>query len=141
MSAPEPLTLTLEEAAQLLGEQGLVLILDGASGAASRWSVRPWSAPRDWMKEELGATWPEVVGAARGRPVVARDEAAELRAALREWREAGRAEAAAHKAWNNAIAAQPPLTKYIDDWQAAKDRLDDAMAALRRLAATEGRGE
>ena len=82
MSAPEPLTLTLEEAAQLLGEQGLVLILDGASGAASRWSVRPWSAPRDWMKEELGATWPEVVGAARGRPVVARDEAAELRAAL-----------------------------------------------------------
>lgn len=83
MTAPEPLTLTLEEAAQLLGEQGLVLILDGASGAASRWSVRPWSAPRDWMREELGATWPEVVGAARGRPVMARDEAAELRAAVK----------------------------------------------------------
>lgn len=83
MSTPEPLTLTLEEAAQLLGEQGLVLTRDGASGAASRWSVRPWSAPRDWMKEELGATWPEVVGAALGRPVVARDEAAELRAAVK----------------------------------------------------------
>lgn len=85
MTAPEPLTLV--ELVRHLGEHDywlgydssgmyIAMPVDGNSPAACGTGSTPWEAASDAMPE---------------RQVAPRDEAAELRAALREWSEANRA--------------------------------------------------
>lgn len=75
MTAPEPLTTTLEELAVL---HGIVVWKDPTSEA---WVagypryVSPHSL--EWEPLGIGATWPEAASDALHRPVVARDEAAD----------------------------------------------------------------
>lgn len=86
MTAPtEPLVMSLEEAGALLAEHALVLLFDGDHDASVAWAVRPQWGPERWMRETLGSSWPEAVSEALGRPVVARDPAAELRAAAQRY--------------------------------------------------------
>ena len=77
--SPAPLTLSLETAVLELTAKGWFL-----TGDIECWRV--------WAIDEGGevtlvsrrATWPEAVSVALGYPVVARDDAAELRAALKQ---------------------------------------------------------
>lgn len=87
----EPLVLTLEEAMRMADSEAqfpfvYVWLKDG------EWCTKSLAGPH--MKH---ASWPEAYSRAFGRPVVARDEAAELRAenerlraAIREWFDADR---------------------------------------------------
>lgn len=78
---PEPLRLSLEEAVMRVSNGNCSLICRGNSDdyPASRWLVIGQYA--NTLGE--GATWPEAVSQALGVPVVERDEAAELKEAVR----------------------------------------------------------
>lgn len=82
----EPKTHTPQEALRLLRERGMELTFDSNDAT-------PWAVYRDngeYLNEYLhfGQTQEEVLSAALGVRVVARDEAAELRAALDAARDA-----------------------------------------------------
>lgn len=125
MSAAEPLTMTLEEALRRLHEDDVWL---EPSKAGDGWVVYRWNDVTDQIElHGDGATWPETVSAALGVRVVARDEAAELKEALREFFKAEAAVAALYH----------PNGIYTDFYEAA-DIANAARENLRRLAASEG---
>lgn len=74
----QPLHLTLEEAMAAVDHPGWYLQRRTYDDAPDEWLV----VDRFGGIRGTGHTWPEAVSAALGRPVVARDDAAELRAAL-----------------------------------------------------------
>ena len=120
MNDQAPLTLTLEEALVLLsGEQCYLR----PSVLGRSWTILP-TGHTEWIIER--DTWPEAISVALGRPVVARDEAAELKAAIREW-------VAAYDDW------QEPSIPNLDraGLDATEDRLWAAEDNLRRLAGGE----
>lgn len=86
-TAPEPLVLTLEEVMVLLAGQdlGLVYRADIEADPFEAWLVvdKATGVNAGW-----GMTWMEAAAKMFGRPVVARDEAAELRTELDEFRTA-----------------------------------------------------
>ena len=117
MTAPEPLTLV--ELVRHLGEHDywlgydssgmyIAMPVDKDSPAACGTGGTPWEAANEAMP---------------GHPVVARDDAAELRAAVREYRHA--------RDWYRYAWGTP-------DENGAHGRLAAADEALHRLAATEG---
>lgn len=131
MTAPtEPLVMTLEGAILEISLQGWNI---------SRSINREWFVQRDSRPDDEGLSdveltgfdsWPEAVSAALGRPVVARDDAAELRAAIREWVEATDDAELFELDQSNA---------YGTDHADAENRVVAAVKALRAaLAATEG---
>lgn len=67
----EPLALTLEEALTRIEDLGCWLVGE-STGSLILWRVEPDNID--------GYSWPEVVSKVLGRPVVARDSAAELKA-------------------------------------------------------------
>lgn len=79
----EPKTLTPAEALRRLREEGMELTFD--SNDATPWAVHRERGGTLPEYLHFGQTQEEVLSAALGVPVVARDEAAELRAALREY--------------------------------------------------------
>lgn len=87
MTAPtEPLVTSLEEALRRLHENGRWL---EPSMVGDGWVVHYWNDVTDEVEiHGAGATWPEAVSIALGRPVVARDSAADLEAELSKWRSA-----------------------------------------------------
>lgn len=120
MTAPqEPLVMTLEEGLSL-AKKYMVAYLEESS----------------WP-DELREKWPEDLDADYRtlfeRPVVARDDAAELRAAIREWCAAVEAE---RSAWDSACAAYTDKTLW-DKHQEAKRLVIAAEVRLHTLAATE----
>ena len=118
MTASEPTAMTLSEFLSLAAER--------------KWDVTFYGHPSTCLiVDDFGddiaheGWWPEAASAAVGSPVVERDEAAELRAAVREWAEA---EAAYRDALNGFEPS--PLTAAIKSLHRATDN-------LRRLAGME----
>lgn len=77
---PKTLTLTFEETVEALGREGMEFRVESPTGKGVSWGVHQW---RVVLVCCCYGTWPEAASAALGVRVVARDEAAELRAALR----------------------------------------------------------
>lgn len=131
MTAPtEPLKLTpqamtLEEALQRLHEDDFWL---EPSKAGHGWVVYRWNDITDQIElQGSGATWPEAVSAALGAPVVARDEAAELRAALERFKAwADRWEGAVYARGIEAVMGTGPARKELS---IAMNRASAALAA------------
>lgn len=118
----EPLVLTLEEALKTLTGKGWWL-----SRHTDSWEV--WGLDgfevAICLAHEL--TWPEAVSIALGRPVVARDEAAELRAENAKLRAAARAWLAAERHTRIINAGATPE---------ARRAYREARGVLKRLAET-----
>ena len=122
MTAPqEPLKLTLEEAIAHLTEAELFLARDKEYDG---WFWFVHDLLKDGVMVTKALTWPEAVSAALGRPVVARDDAAELRAAAKAW-------AIAERAWSLAETG-------LDAVEAAETLTEAEVALHAALAATEG---
>lgn len=67
----------------------------------------------------------------------ARDDAAELRAAVREWASATQAVDDANEAWDDAIDAGAHTDEHSQAWVDTHERLAAAVTALLALAASE----
>jgi len=122
MTAPEPLVLTLEEALEKLTEKGWWL-----SRCKESWEVRTINALLAVTLVGVGLTWPDAVSQALGRPVVARDEAAEMRAENAKLRAAARAWLAAERHTRIINAGATPE---------ARRAYREARGVLKRLAET-----
>mgnify|MGYP001033858953 CR=1 FL=1 len=131
-----PLAMTLEEA---LAVHGLSLHRGPNSSEWIAGRIRlisphnPARYSQEWLPLGAGATWPEAVSAALGRPVVARDEAAELRAENTRLRAAIREWVAAEAERYAALRAEDVLTASA----LTTDRMWAADDELRRLAGGE----
>lgn len=82
---PKTHTLTFQEAVELLGREyraALVFLPDSPDQRGDAWSTLSIDE-EGYAVEDFAPTWEETMSAALGVRVVARDEAAELRAALR----------------------------------------------------------
>ncbi len=85
---PEPQEMTLAEAIVAVTDKGMWLEAYRLNDGRTKWTVWHEPNPSDLYQPESGLvchatvyTWPDAASAALGVPVVARDEAAELRAA------------------------------------------------------------
>lgn len=135
---PKTLTLTLEEAMRELEHRHMHLrrYVWSLSEPNDSWVV--WGKPPelgepgydpDLYQVEVSRheQWPEAVSAALGVRVVARDEAAELRAAVMEWD-------TSYAAVNDELDEDSS----VEDFENRCARLRNAEAVLRRIAASEG---
>lgn len=125
---PKTHTLTFQEAVELLGREyraALVFLPDSPDQRGDAWSTLSIDE-EGYAVEDFAPTWEETMSAALGVRVVARDEAAELRAAVREFFKAEDAVAALHE----------PNGTYTD-FHAAADIANAARETLRRLAGGE----
>ena len=121
MTASEPTAMTLEEGMKAVAEGGCRL----------EWIPNPpgdneacWGLWRGLTFEGPFSEWPEATSHALGYSVVARDEAAELRAAITEWAE--------------ATSIYPYRINPADPEQGvAEQRVEAAEAVLRRLIGME----
>ena len=122
----EPLKTTLEEGLKLLAERRngrrITYEVDTPDG-------RPcWVAWERFVTLGPADSWEDALGIALDQPVVARDDAAELRSAIREWVEATDDAEMFELDQSNA---------YGTDHADAEDRVEAAAQALRRLAGGE----
>lgn len=123
-ASPEPLVLTLEEAMRMnaLNSEGEYPFVDVWVNAEGEWWTKSLGAPK-----QQHAGWPEAYSVAFGRPVVARDEAAEMRAENAKLRAAARAWLAAERHTRIINAGATPE---------ARRAYREARGVLKRLAET-----
>lgn len=120
----EPLHLTLEDLLLRFSDINASLrVYRGPDGGAV------WFGVRNSNGASFGpfGSWAETAPSILGVPAVARDDTAELRAAIKEWVDAADAEGAAHHDHGEGHIT-------TDEYMAAFERYDSARSNLRRLA-------